>query len=129
MKDLNKYFQNSTDGEILSNVISDVINGSLSGDELKFVVDELEKKGLLNSDVTIEEVDSSKWNKSYIDELSFKIHLYSREYFAYLEKVAKHINGQKSLHEKAVRKFKMLVGGFLSMTIIFLVCIIHNCSK
>lgn len=129
MKDLDKYFQNSTDGEILSNVISDVINGSLSGAELKSVVDELDKKGLLNSDVTIKEVDSSKWNKSYINELSFKIHLYSREYFIYLEKVAKHINGQKSLHEKAVLKFKILVGVFLSMTIIFLVCIIHNCSN
>ena len=129
MKDLNKYFQNSTDGEILSNVISDVINGSLSGDELKFVVDELEKKGLLNSDVTIEEVDSSKWNKSYIDELSFKIHLYSREYFTYLEKVAKHINEREKIHKNAVLKFKMLVGGLLSITIFFLVCIIHNCSK
>lgn len=129
MKDLNKYFQNSTDGEILSNVISDVINGSLSGDELKFVVDELEKKGLLNSDVTVEEVDSSKWNKSYIDELSFKIHLYSREYFAYLEKVAKHINEREKIHKNAVLKFKMVVGGLLSITIFFLVCIIHNCSK
>lgn len=129
MKDLNKYFQNSTDGEILSNVISDVINGSLSGDELKFVVDELEKKGLLNSDVTVEEVDSSKWNKSYIDELSFKIHLYSREYFAYLEKVAKHINEREKIHKNAVLKFKMIVGSIIGIITFLLLCIIRSCSK
>lgn len=129
MKDLNKYFQNSTDGEILSNVISDVINGSLSGDELKFVVDELEKKGLLNSDVTIEEVDSSKWNKSYIDELSFKIHLYSREYFTYLEKVAKHINEHEKIHKNAVLKFKMIVGSIIGIITFLLLCIIRICSK
>ena len=129
MKDLNKYFQNITDGEILSNVISDVINGSLSGDELKFVVDELEKKGLLNSDVTVEEVDSSKWNKSYIDELSFKIHLYSREYFAYLEKVAKHINEREKIHKNAVLKFKMIVGSIIGIITFLLLCIIRSCSK
>ena len=129
MKDLNKYFQNSTDGEILSNVISDVINGSLSGDELKFVVDELEKKGLLNSDVTVEEVDSSKWNKSYIDELSFKIHLYSREYFAYLEKVAKHINEREKIHKNAVLKFKMIVGSIIGIITFLLLYIIRSCSK
>lgn len=129
MKNLNKYFQNSTDGEILSNVISDVINGSLSGEELKFVVDELDKKGLLKSDITIEETDSSKWNKSYISELSFQIHLYSREYFLYLEKVAKHINECEKMHQKAVVKLKMIVGGIIGVIILLFVCMIRSCSK
>ena len=93
------------------------------------MVDELEKKGLLNSDVTIEEVDSSKWNKSYIDELSFKIHLYSREYFTYLEKVAKHINEREKIHKNAVLKFKMIVGSIIGIITFLLLCIIRSCSK
>ena len=127
MKDINKYFLQKTDGEILSNIISDVIKGSLSGEDLKHVVDELENKGLLNSNVIIDEDDCSKWNETYINNLSFKINLYSREYFVYLEKVAKYINERKVLHEKAVLKFKMIVGGTVAGIAILLLFIIRSC--
>lgn len=129
MKDINIYFDKSTNGEILSTVVADVIRGSLAGKELEFVVDELEKKGLLNSNLVIDEVERSEWNESYLDELRFKIHLYSREYFVYLEKVAKYVNDQKELHKKSVLKFKTIICGIAAVFVLFLVLIIRSCSK
>ncbi len=129
MKDINIYFDKSTNGEILSTIVADVIRGGLAGKELELVVDELEKKGLLNSNIVIDEVERSEWNESYLDELRFKIHLYSREYFVYLEKVAKYVNDQKELHKKSVLKFKTIICGIAAVFVLFLVLIIRSCSK
>lgn len=124
-----KYFSKDTKGDIVAAIISDIVTGHISKDELVTVVSKLKEKGYFENSKKFNMLNSSYWNENYLNELRFKIDCLSPEYFNHLYEVSRTVRDRKKLHENAVRQFRLIVAGVCTITLLLLIFGIRSCSK
>ncbi|WP_443738906.1 hypothetical protein [Treponema sp.] len=124
-----KYFsEGKTSGDIIAKIISDIVATRLTGEELNSVINEMEARNMFENRESFVKVDRSKWTPEYLNKLSFDINKISRDYLLYMAEVATTIRERDSIHEQAVRTFKLRVIGIGASIVIIIFLIIRACT-
>jgi len=124
-----KYFSDDkTSGDIIAKIISDIVATRLTGEELNSVINEMEARNMFENRESFVKVDRSKWTPEYLNKLSFDINKISRDYLLYMAEVATTIRERDSIHEQAVRTFKLRVIGIGASIVIIIFLIIRACT-
>ena len=118
----NRYIAGKKPAEITHNVVTDIRRGRISGDNLKLLIVELEKKGIFDN-TTITTTPKSEWNEEYLELLSYETvgGTFSRQYLLHLAEVADYVqvNSATKKHTK-VNKIKVVKGVFIFKVILAL---------
>ena len=125
-----KYFSDDkTSGDIIAKIVSDIVSTRLTGEELNSVINEMEARNMFENRESFVKVDRSKWIPEYLNKLSFDINKISRDYLLYMAEVATTIRERDSIHEQAVRTFKLRVIGIGASIVIIIFLIIRACTN
>jgi len=90
----NRYVAGKKPAEITHNVVTDIQRGRISGDNLKSLISELDRNGILDNTV-IKVIPKNEWNDEYLELLSYETigGTFSKQYLLYLAEVAEYVNG------------------------------------
>lgn len=125
-----KYFSDDkTSGDIIAKIVSDIVSTRLTGEELNSVINEMEARNMFENRESFVKLDRSKWTPEYLNKLSFDINKISRDYLLYMAEVATTIRERDSIHEQAVRTFKLRVIGIGASIVIIIFIIIRACTN
>jgi len=87
-----RYVKGKKPAEITHNVVTDIRRGRIHGDNLKALISELDKQGILDN-TTVKTEPKSEWNDEYLDILSYEAvgGTFSKQYLTHLAEVTDYV--------------------------------------